>query len=204
MYTPVLPVGIRTMRYFMPPAVDFYYPMVEGLRDMSVQHRINHQITGLMHRIISELQQPGLTTYITGSFEIKANERNVLSIALNGLGEFGGAHPMTYVHSLNFDVTTGVDFPLHTQFKPDSNYVERLSEMVKLQIEERNIPMLGEFPGISPDQEYYIADNAIVLYFQLYEISPYAAGFPYFPIPLYKIQDMLAENSLLEKMIYII
>lgn len=72
--------------------------------------------------------------------------------------------------------------------------------IIHLQIEERDLPLLGEFEGIRPDQDYYIVDNVLVIYFQLYEISPYAAGFPYFPIPLYKIESILSENGLLQPM----
>lgn len=200
MYMPILPVHIKTMRYTKPPTIDFFYPVVEGMRDQAVEQRINHQIAGLMYSLIAELHQPGMTTYITGQYEIKANERNVLSLTLSSLGDFGGAHPMTYIRSLNFDVTTGTSYPLRAQFKPDSDYVTVLSDIIRLQIEERDLPLLGEFEGIRPDQDYYIVDNVLVIYFQLYEISPYAAGFPYFPIPLYKIESILSENGLLQPM----
>lgn len=199
---PVLPVGIRTMRYVVSPIVDFYYPAVWGMANRIAEEAINHRIIGLMYQLIARFNQPGLTTYITGSYEIKANERNVLSLLLWALGDFGGAHPMTYAGSLNFDLTTGENQPLEAQFKPDSNYVGRLSDIIRLQIQERNIPLLGEFEGIRPDQDYYIADNLLIVYFQLYEISPYVAGFPYFPIPLFMIQDILAEEGLLQRMDY--
>jgi len=192
------------MRYTVAPTIDFYYPVVEGMGDSAAQQRMNFQIMGLMYRLIAAFNQPGLTTYITGSYEIKANERNVLSILLWALGDFGGAHPMTYTGSLNFDLITGVNYPLQAQFKPDSDYVNKLSDIIRVQIKERDFPILDEFPGIKANQDYYIADNLLVIFFQLYEISPYVAGFPYFPIPLFEIQDMLAEEGLLQRMVNII
>jgi len=202
MNMPILPADVRTMRYMVSPTIDFYYPVVKGMANRTVEEAINRQIIGLMYHLIAKLNQPGMTTYITGSYEIKANERNVLSLVLWALGDFGGAHPMTYAGSLNFDLTTGVNQSLEVQFKPNSNYVERISDIIQLQIQERNIPLLEEFKGIRPDQDYYIADNVLVVYFQLYEISPYVAGFPYFPIPLFMIQDILAEDGLLQRMDY--
>ncbi|NLJ40560.1 MAG: DUF3298 and DUF4163 domain-containing protein [Clostridiales bacterium] len=195
-----LPVGIRVMRYTQLPTINFLYPVVTGLKDSVAEQRINYQIVQMMYRIIYELQQPGLVTYITGSFEIKANQRNVLSLALSGLGDFGGAHPVAIVHSLNFDTTTGMDYPLSAQFKGDSDYVQILSGLVSRQIEERDILLIGDFQGISPEQEYYIANNLLVLYFQRATISPDVEGFPYFPIPLYEIEDILAANGLLIRM----
>ena len=111
---------------------------------------------------------------------------------------------MTYVGALNFDVTTGENKSLQSQFKPDSDYVKRLSDLVAAQIKEREIPLLDEFTGISPDQNFYVVDNVLILYFDLYDIAPYAAGFPYFPIPLYQIQEIIAEDSLLDRVSYII
>jgi len=195
-----LPVRIKTMRYLKPPLIDFCYPVVEGLGDHAVEQKINQQIIGLMYRLIAELQQPDLSMRVSGSFESKTNQRNVLSLTLWALGDFGGAHPMTYIRSLNIDGMTGTDYPLGTNFKPGSNYVDILSDLIRKQIRGRNIPLLEEFRGIRPDQDYYVADNVLIIYFQLYEISPYAAGFPYFPIPLYQIEDIIAENSLLQRM----
>lgn len=201
---PALPVCIRSMRYKFPPLIDFYFPEVIGMTDGRAQQNMNNQIIHLMNRLISQFNQEDYTTYITGSFEIKANQRDVLSLILWALGDFGGAHPMTYVDTLNFDVTTGVNQSLQSQFKPGSDYVKRLSDIVAVQIKERNIPLLDEFTGIRPNQNYYISDNVLILYFDLYDIAPYAAGFPYFPIPLYQIEDIIDENSLLQKVTYII
>jgi len=204
MYMPILPVSVKTMRYTGSPNIDFYYPVVFGLKDPAIEEKINNQITGLMYKLIGELQHPGVTVNITGSYEIKANQRNVLSISLSAMGDFGGAHPTTYIRALNIDVATGNLYTLHAQFEKNSDYVRRLSDIIKAQIKERDIPISGEFQGIKAEPDYYIADNVLVIFFQLYEIAPYAAGFPYFPIPLYSIEDILAEGSLLKRMTYIV
>ena len=61
--------------------------------------------------------------------------------------------------------------------------------------------MITEFTTIKPDQDYYIADKALVIYFQLYDLVPYAWGFPMFPISVYDIQDIIDENGPLGKML---
>ncbi|HNU79629.1 MAG TPA: RsiV family protein, partial [Bacillota bacterium] len=65
------------------------------------------------------------------------------------------------------------------------------------QITDRNIDLLDEFKGIRPDQDFYIADKSLVLFFQLYEITPYYMGLQYFPISVYQIQDIIAEEGAL-------
>ena len=45
-----------------------------------------------------------------------------------------------------------------------------------------------------------MADKALVIYFQLYDITPYVFGFPMFPISVYEIQDIIDENGPLGRM----
>jgi hypothetical protein len=111
------------------------------------------------------------------------------------------AHGMTFLNSLTFDAATGQDYRLSELFKPGSDYAARINEQIRKQIRERDVQLLGEFGGIRPDQDYYLADKALVIYFQLYEITPYAFGFPMFPISVYVFQDIAAENSPLGRML---
>lgn len=188
-----LPVNIMSVPY-VTPTINVYYPQVYGLQ-MNIQTKINRDINRLLFEVIAQLQQPDLTTYISGMYEIKTNERGVLSLTLNYLGDFHGAHPVTVVKSLTTDTETGKDYKLGELFKPDSDYLTILSEKIESQIVIRNIPLLEEFTGIGPDQDYYVADKSLVIYFQQVEISPYYVGFPYFVIPIYDIEDIILERG---------
>lgn len=195
-----LPIQIFSMHYTK-PTVDFYYPKVYGLNDVQVQQRINTELYDLMMKTTKAVIQPNLVTYVTGFYEIKNNQRQVLSIAVNAMGDFHGAHPVTVVKSANIDVITGKNYELHQLFKPDSGYIKKLSHMIEVQIKERNIPLLEDFKGIRPNQDYYIADKSLVIYFQQYEISPYYAGLPYFVIPIYDISEMIVPGGILDRML---
>lgn len=107
---------------------------------------------------------------------------------------------MTVVVPLTFNVLTGKTYQLKDLFKKDSNYVSVLSKIVGAQIKERDIMVLGEYKGIKPDQDFYIADKSLVLFYQLYDLVPYAYGIPYFPISIYAIQDIIADESPLGQM----
>lgn len=194
-----LPVTIQTHRYYI-PTTDILYPIVIGLENPATQRKINEEIFKQMLEIASELRQPDLVTYITGSYELKANQRDFLSLTQGQLGNFGGAHPMTIIKALNMDVSTGKVYELRELFKSDSEYVKRISEIIASEIKERDILVLDEFKSIRPDQDFYIVDNNLIIYFQLYEISPYVVGFPYFSIPIYKLQDIIVEDGILSRM----
>ncbi|NLY42899.1 MAG: DUF3298 and DUF4163 domain-containing protein [Clostridiaceae bacterium] len=183
------------------PMLNIDYPFVYGIINLIAQQRINQTIYNKVLEMINQLQYMDIPTYVSMSYELKTNEKNVLSLSLIGLGDFRGAHPVTLVKSLNFDVNTGKNYTLIDLFKPGSNYVQVLSDMVAQQIKQRNIPILDEFKGIRPDQDYYIADRNLILYFQQAEITPYAAGIPYFSILIEDLQDIISDTGLLARMI---
>ncbi|MFZ5986513.1 MAG: DUF3298 domain-containing protein [Bacillota bacterium] len=204
------PVNIMTKKIPSPNhEVVIKYPVVTGLSNPYIQHKINSEIIALVNKLIYEqtsglkeqgYQNPNVT--MQGWYEIKTNERGVLSLSLgNYTFAYPAAHGLTIIKSLTFDINTGKVYELEDLFKSESDYVKVLSDIIKTQIKQRDIPILGEFEGIRPDQDYYIADKALVVYFQLYEITPYAYGFPYFPISVYDIQNIVREGSPLDMML---
>jgi len=196
-----LPVNIRTLR-LVRPRIDIYYPIVYDLVDSTVQQKINSQIFNLVEMLINEQgNYEDQETQITGSYELKTNERGILSFSIIIYTYSGGAHGLTIIKSLTMDIQTGKVYELMDLFQENSDYVERLSEVIKKQIIDRNISLLDEFKSIRPDQDYYIADQALVVYFQQYEITAYAFGLPHFPISIYEVQDIINREGPLEVMV---
>lgn len=193
------PVDI-IIRAYRRPDITMFYPQVAGHHNVNANALMNMKIRNAVMELIKSLTQPDLKTTIDGSFEIKNNQRGILSVLLIGMGEFGGAHPMTVAKSLTMDTETGQDYSLNQLFKP--GYMEIINAEIRRQIKERDILLLDGFKGISENQDYYVADHTIVIYYQLYELSPYAAGFPYFPIPLYMLESVIPENGLLDRLNY--
>lgn len=198
------PVPVQTASYIA-PGVEVYYPQIYGIYQLDVQERMNRSIQEAVNALIVEQQayQTGNgMTEMTGLYEIKTNERGVFSITLSNFAYTPPmAHGMTLLSSLTFDVYSGTPVTLASLFTAGSDYVKRLSELVAIQIKERDVPLLGEFSQIDPDQSFYIADKALVLYFQLYELTPYVYGFPMFPISVYALQDILDEGGPLGRML---
>ena len=80
-------------------------------------------------------------------------------------------------------------------FQPGSDYIERISAMIKEQIEQQEIPLLRPFERIGPNEGYYLESENLVIYFQTYDYTPYYIGIPEFRIPYTAIADILAPNS---------
>lgn len=206
MVNTAFPVSIQTME-LRGQGIVIYYPQVMNLPSMYVQERINRKIYELVHALIRyqyAQQEVDQFEEMIGTFEMKTNERHVLSITFSNYAYAPyHAHGLTIMKSLTFDVQTGENYSLEALFKQNSDYINRLSTIVKQQIHERNIDIINHFTEIASDQDYYIADQVLVLYFQLYEITPYYVGIPLFPVPLYQMENVLSEEGPLGKLLAI-
>ena len=197
-----LPVSIRTQNVQHPSKnVKIYYPIVYNLMNPEAQLKINSAIVTTLNEILikQHYYDPNLRELIA-NYEIKTNERGVLSLNLIVYSFTGGAHGMTIIKSLTFDTKTGKQYTLAELFKPGSDYEKVLSAIIAQKIKDWNIQLLDEFKGIRSDQDFYIADTSLVIYFQLYEITPYYWGFPYFPIPILDIASIRKPDGPLDTM----
>jgi len=197
------PVTVKTAKISSGPNKTIFYPQVVGMRNQSLARYINQAIVSQTQQLINEQvgEMPTTVEEMLGLYEIKNNQRQVLSLALsNYTYHYQAAHGMTYIKSLTFDLQKGKLCELKDLFKPGSDYIQRLSRLINEQIQQRNIPLLNEFTVIQSNQDFYIADKALVIYFQLYEITPYVFGFPMFPISVFDLQDIIDENGPLGRM----
>ncbi|MGG1517742.1 DUF3298 domain-containing protein [Paenibacillus oryzisoli] len=189
------PVSIQTYKVLR-NKLNLLYPAVIHHTPLTAQEAMNKAIVNAVNKQLHDQgygQNP--MTDVTAYYELKTNQRSVLSLSLINYAFSGGAHGMTLQNSLTFNTETGKSYTLAEQFKPGSDYIGRISAIIAEEIKRRDIPLLVDFKTIRPDQDYYIADKSIVIYFQLYEIAAYVYGFLYFPISAYALQDIVAEDS---------
>lgn len=189
------PVIIKT-RYIKKERLDVEYPEVDGLKNENVERYINSVILSAVNKLIEQTgyyENP--MTEVTGRYHIRTNERCILSISLEMYWFAGGAHGMTILKSLTFDVKNGKVYQLKDLFKENVDYITPLSNIIKRQIKERNIPVIVDFKSIKPDQDFYIENRTLVIYFQLYELAPYVYGFVTFPIPTREIKNIINKKG---------
>lgn len=199
-----LPVSIKTVEISSGPDKTVFYPKVIGMQNQEMERSINRAAVYQTQQLINQQvgNMPTTVVQMIGSYEIKNNQRQVLSLALsNYTYHYHAAHGMTYIKSLTFDLQTGELCELKDLFKPGSDYVKVLSALILSQIKQRDIQLLNGFTAIQPNQDYYIADKVLVIYFQLYEITPYVFGFPMFPISVFDLEDIIDENGPLGRMV---
>ncbi|MCC0740279.1 DUF3298 and DUF4163 domain-containing protein [Clostridioides sp. ZZV14-5902] len=132
-------------------------------------------------------------------FELKKNTDSALSIKVRYYTYSGGAHGYYQDIAYNVDMRTGKFLELMDLFKDNAKYKEVIDEEIKQQItdlEKKDKENVGiyNFKGIKENQNFYLQDDNLVIYFDLYDITPYAAGIPEFSINKKLISYMLKSE----------
>ena len=118
-------------------------------------------------------------------YKLTYNKNNIISIPMNIYEFTGGAHGMTYLNSYNYNLINGKKLKLSDIFKENIDYKKIIDNYIKYVIKKNpDIYFQGNdgFKGIKEEQSFYIEDDGIVIYFDLYEIAPYYVGIPKFKI----------------------
>ncbi|PZT54978.1 WG repeat-containing protein [Paenibacillus silvae] len=188
------PYRVREEKY--KPNRDYlvYYPQVEGLTSQAQQDVLNGKLKELSQvKPIPNDQQLDYT--YTGDFDITFYQQQLLQLQLTGYNyPAGAAHGMPTMIYAIINLSDGQLYELKDLFKADSDYVKVLSRIVGEQI--KNDPQYSyvfpdTYTGISADQPFFVTADALHLYFNPYDIAPYAAGFPTFTIPFSEIIDSI-------------
>lgn len=167
------------------------YPQLAGLADAEAEARINAILAehGAMtlaraEHFEEEYDDPrGMRYLFDLSYEITYNENGVISVLFHDYMFTGGAHGGTTRYSHTFDLATGHEYSLGDLLGYRPDWLAEASAEIARQFEKRDIYMLNEFHGIEPDQPFYVKDGHAIVYFQQYEYTPYAYGFPEFELP---------------------
>lgn len=119
-------------------------------------------------------------------YKVTYNKNNILSIPMLYYQYSGGAHGLTTEKSYNFNLKTGEVIKLENLFRDGFDYNTKINQYIKDKIAKKPEEYFDNgtvFKGIKTKQDFYISNDGIVVYFQLYEISPYAGGIREFKIP---------------------
>jgi hypothetical protein len=113
----------------------------------------------------------------------------------------GAAHPWGVMASINYDTRSGRLLTLSDLFRPDCNYLSRLSEISVHQLEqheyaEESAIRHGAGPVEKNFQVFTLTDTELVLHFQQYQVAAGAVPSEQVSIPLKKLSPLLRKNYL--------
>ena len=174
------------------PRLKLSYPDIRIPWNRRVQKNINRDVDNTLAHMLRAEQYPKLEDKeFSGGYEIKANENHILSLLFE-LYHYtsGAAHGMATYTSRTYNTKNGYVYTLAELFRRGSNWKERLTKEIKRQIKQKHIPQTAPFETVTEVTNYYVTPAELIIYFQLYEYTPYAYGIPEFTISLVSLKDI--------------
>lgn len=172
--------------------VSIQYPQLNWLSsNVEIQRNINDQ-----------LEKVALETFEMGSqasmeiregenpydysldYEITYNQNGLISIVFDQYTYTGGAHGMVDRVAYTIDIKTGKILSLQDLLKENPDYEAEITQQIKKQFQQKYGYLLTPFETINEQQAFYIKGDSVIIYFGLYEYTPYSAGIPEFSLPL--------------------
>lgn len=177
------------------PRLRVDYPQLKGVTNRRIERELNRVLLAKSYEMIRDHGYVSdRTKVITGNYEVKLNRQGLISLVLEQFAYAeGAAHGLTLRTSFNAYALTGERLEFDDLFI-QGGYRELAEQEIKKQIRERDLSLIAEFESLGKDPDYYLAPEGIVIYFQLYEYTPYALGFPEFVLPYAMIGDKLRPD----------
>ncbi|BCJ94510.1 hypothetical protein acsn021_20790 [Anaerocolumna cellulosilytica] len=195
-----LPSGVTVKSFKFKPNkyVVVNYPVIEGMSSEEIQKSVNDRLKDIF---ISP--RTGLTKddELTVEDDYTASQLgNLLIIIQTGYDYyFGAAHGMPIKQYYFVDLTTGVFYSLADLFIKDTDYITPINTIIQTKIEsadsEEDFYFEDSFDSIADNQNFFLEQDGITLYFYPYEIAPYAAGFPEFKISFDELTNVIDKEG---------
>lgn len=179
--------------------IDVKIPQIKGLNNKNSEKVINRKILDFTNMWIKDVKEiadeyygppknisPTFPYQLISNYTIK-RENKILSFYIDYYQFTGGAHGATTKIPYNIDISTGKELLLKDLFVDRYDYEKVINKQIKEQIDKNpDIYFTGKdgFNGIKENQQYFIDEENVIVYFGEYEIAPYVTGIPEFKIPI--------------------
>lgn len=193
--------SVLTLSILYPKVTLCYCPYAQD----SINFQIQAQVCDFLHYVTSDLYQQAVATYHESQendfpfrcyeavlqYEITYNQRCHLSLYRDQYVYTGGAHGGTVRMSDTWDLMGGCNIPLSTFFPADQEYRTLLIDQIIKQADQKMQQNSGIYfedyqariVKYFNEEHYYLTPSGVAIYYQQYEIAPYATGIVIFTIP---------------------
>lgn len=177
----VLEAAIITQRTIREGHIDIEYPVVSGLKHAIAAERINSLVTNHAKRFHTAVAANPNIKQAVHRYTVHHNAEGILSLTITQYDYSGGAHGMSYMKGYTFDLATGYLYRFTDLVPPWER--AQINQTILQQIADQSIPLLQDFTGIKAEPDFYLSpERKVVIFYQLYELAPYAWGFVRFPV----------------------
>ena len=173
------------------------YPAISQSTSPILENRINKLIREEALRMLPTERYKDMNIISAASkYDITVNKNEILSIRLeNYYYPENMANGITIVKGITLNLITGRSYRLKDLFRQNSNFKEYIDRILIRQIEENEIPLIEEYPGISGREEFYLTEDSLVIIYQEYQLTPGYYGTLEFNIPYTDLMPIIDENG---------
>ncbi len=195
-------------------SINIIYPYLSGFKaaediNNSIQKRLISSIGNIgknqeyIKEFKEEQKKSGLdVSYMSVSLESYFDYNtsgNLLSVLINSYDYTGGAHGMSYLESYTVNTETNEIYKdFNSLFNSKTDYKKViLNKIYKLIDKEKDLyfdDAKKTAAAKNSNYSFYIDGNKLVIYFDIYELRPYAGGRPIFEIDAKDLKSLLKDN----------
>ncbi len=195
-------IVIREIKYRPNRFLLVKYPELNNMRDKDIEKQLNEE---LMSYFIGEQDEHSHTEEefpedVIVGYTVGENNDLLIFQMDAYVYPIGAAHGLQIKQSLHINSRTGKLYMLEDLFKKGSFYTARLTSIINARIKEsiekgEYLYTVESIEPLSPENGFTVKEDALVIYFQQYEIAPYAAGLPEFEIPFGELESIIDKNG---------
>ena len=189
-----------------PKKFSISYPFIKNEDNIESIAKVNNAIIDKVNNLFKTgvLLPEKVEFYeVLGNYQVMLNEKGLLSILFNLYTYVNkAAHGYTSYGSITANIQTGQIYSFSDLFNPKIYYVGFLNEIVQEYIKTNNITLINKYNGITPNQQYYLTPDKLVLYYQVYEYTPYYYGLFKIEIPYEKMENLITPFSPINKLLH--
>jgi hypothetical protein len=180
-------------------------PRITGMPDQNAALLLNRRMREMKDAALAKAKAsvvtlapgdgPGRVVEGIFGYEVKRNNRGLISILLSDYLYSGGANGLTVKTGLTFSAADGRVLRLRDLFKNEATYTNCVNEQIMKQLEERQLEaqLLKAFSGITGEETFYVTESALVIVIQELDWFPHAMGSVEFSIPFDRISMALKD-----------
>jgi len=124
-------------------------------------------------------------------FFVTYNQNCAISLYFDQYEYAGGAHGLTLRYSDTWNLQKSKRIDLNELFPHKSNYkeyiIDLINQQIGIEIANGNNPYFENYSQLINENfkanSFYLTKEGVAIYFQQYDIAPYATGLPTFVIP---------------------
>ena len=178
--------------------INYVYPIIENKDNNEYIGKINDEYKAYTEKFIADAEEKKAEAKeLLGemgkdkfrpfefnlSYDVHTDKNGILSVTNYEYYDLGGAHPNTERSSKTFDLKNAKELALSDVVKGDADEIHTMVYDVFVKYFEENSEGFSTEAASELDKEcdnvkFYVTDSTIVLYFDVYQVSSYAEGYP--------------------------